>query len=512
MSGELLVWALGRTSILPLGGFSTEAKELPYNRNMFTKLRRWLRWAVPAVFAVSLPCLVAAPLFAITQEGAGSGFIITDDGYILTNYHVVEDAADITVYLSDGRTFEAAVVDYSPTIADGGYDAALLKIAATDLPTLPLGDSDAVELFEEVIAIGYPLTFQLGVQLNASGGNVTSFRQDLFPDGPHVFQIDAAINPGNSGGPLLNMNGMVVGIPTLGISDYQGVNFAVPINHAWELVRRNLPRVTPGETASRSLTGQELVRTAMPAVVYIRVERQMDLGPLLPEELPRYEISALVPARWEDLESHGFLVNDAVAILGTHGEYTVRAAAIEFATEEDATRACRANNVIISESCTGPFLGFRMMLPAGKCIENPDDFQLSVEIRLGATVSQHRIARTWTLASGRAVPYSYCYTLTDCAHSSISGISYASAAVDARSAAQFGKVLVVVNLHWRSSQVCAMRVFCPCCDTQVYLRDGSIVFRETDRDCEIEKTVVATVEGLLGEFVSLMEYVYTRLL
>ncbi|MDD5265205.1 MAG: trypsin-like peptidase domain-containing protein, partial [Candidatus Bipolaricaulis sp.] len=108
---------------------------------------------------------------AQTYTTSGTGFIVASSGYILTAYHIVEGATGpITVTLSDGRKLEAQVVGYSPAFEDGGYDAALLKIAATGLPTIPLGDSDAVQLFDQAIVLGYPLSFELGVSLNITGG------------------------------------------------------------------------------------------------------------------------------------------------------------------------------------------------------------------------------------------------------------------------------------------------------------------------------------------------------
>ncbi len=165
---------------------------------------------------------------AYKQQAAGSGFIIASDGYILTNNHVVADADKITVRLADKREFQAKVVGTDPQ-----SDVALIKIDAKDLPVLPLGNSDALEVGEWVIAIGNPFelnqTVTVGV-VSAKGRNRMGIT-----DYENFIQTDAAINPGNSGGPLLNIHGEAVGMNTAIFSrsgGYMGIGFAIPINMA----------------------------------------------------------------------------------------------------------------------------------------------------------------------------------------------------------------------------------------------------------------------------------------
>jgi serine protease Do len=163
------------------------------------------------------------------QRGQGSGFIISKDGFILTNNHVVEDADSIKVILSDKREFEARVVGTDPQT-----DVALLKIEdPSNLPVLPLGDSSELEVAEWVIAIGNPFglsqTVTVGV-VSATGRNSVGINEY-----ENFIQTDAAINPGNSGGPLINGRGEVVGINTALFSrtgGYMGIGFAIPINMA----------------------------------------------------------------------------------------------------------------------------------------------------------------------------------------------------------------------------------------------------------------------------------------
>jgi len=162
------------------------------------------------------------------QQGQGSGFIITKDGYILTNTHVVGDADKITVKLTDGRSFTAKRIG-----ADPRTEIAVIKIDAANLPILEFGDPSKLETGEWVIAIGNPFglseTLTVGVVSAKGRSNIG------ITDYEDFIQTDAAINPGNSGGPLLNIDGQVVGINTAIYSQsggYMGIGFAVPIDMA----------------------------------------------------------------------------------------------------------------------------------------------------------------------------------------------------------------------------------------------------------------------------------------
>jgi serine protease Do len=159
----------------------------------------------------------------------GSGFIISPDGYVLTNHHVVEGADEVTVKLSDRRSFKAKVVG-----SDEAYDVALLKINATSLPSLRLGDSNTLKPGQWVVAIGSP--FGLDHSVTAGVVSATS-RMNPFANQQYVqfIQTDVAINQGNSGGPLLNTRGEVVGINSQIFSasgGYMGISFAIPIDLA----------------------------------------------------------------------------------------------------------------------------------------------------------------------------------------------------------------------------------------------------------------------------------------
>jgi serine protease Do len=158
--------------------------------------------------------------------GYGSGVIISPDGYIVTNYHVVEDAVSVVVTLSNGQEVEAAIVGQDP-----GTDLAVLKIKPlTDMPWAVLGDSEQLTVGEFVIAIGNPggPELQRSVTLGIISATDRSF--DVYDWVFGLLQTDAAINPGNSGGPLVNMKGEVVGINSVKITDAEGLGFSIPSN------------------------------------------------------------------------------------------------------------------------------------------------------------------------------------------------------------------------------------------------------------------------------------------
>ncbi|MBI5286339.1 MAG: trypsin-like peptidase domain-containing protein, partial [Deltaproteobacteria bacterium] len=163
------------------------------------------------------------------RQSLGSGFIINKEGYILTNNHVVEDAEEILVTLSDKREYKAKVIG-----RDSRLDLGLVKIdAKDDLPVAILGDSDKLQIGEWVMAIGNP--FALSHTVTAG---IVSAKGRVIGAGPYdnFIQTDASINPGNSGGPLFNLRGEVIGINTAIIAGGQGIGFALPINMAKEVL------------------------------------------------------------------------------------------------------------------------------------------------------------------------------------------------------------------------------------------------------------------------------------
>lgn len=162
------------------------------------------------------------------ERGTGSGFILSADGRILTNAHVVDGADTVTVTLKDGRTFKGKVVG-----TDELTDVAVVKIEANNLPTVTLGNSDQLQPGQWAIAIGNPLGLDNTVTTGIISGTGRSSNQVGVPDKRVEFiQTDAAINPGNSGGPLLNARGEVIGMNTAIIQGAQGLGFSIPINTA----------------------------------------------------------------------------------------------------------------------------------------------------------------------------------------------------------------------------------------------------------------------------------------
>ena len=164
----------------------------------------------------------------VPVKGMGSGFIVDDRGYILTNNHVVEEAERIAVTLADGRVFKGKLVGTCRSV-----DVAVIKIDSDNLTPVELGDSDKLRVGQRVFAIGNP--FGLAGGPTVTSGVVSALnrtiesREGVFKD---LVQTDAAINPGNSGGPLVNMEGKVIAINTAIIPFAQGIGFAIPVNAA----------------------------------------------------------------------------------------------------------------------------------------------------------------------------------------------------------------------------------------------------------------------------------------
>ncbi len=223
----------------------------------------------PAVVGVSTKSKADYGLFGQkVQEGIGSGFIINQEGYVLTNYHVVNGATQVKVILNDGKEVSAKVVNY-----DVQADVAVVKI--TDNIKVPavaeLGDSDSLQAGESVVAIGNPLGKEfLG---SVTEGIVSAINRDIDIQGKklNLIQTDAAINPGNSGGPLVNSRGQVIGINTakIGAEGVEGIGFAIPINGVkGKLEALSKPILKVG-IAAREVTEAIAKENGVPVGVYI---------------------------------------------------------------------------------------------------------------------------------------------------------------------------------------------------------------------------------------------------
>ena len=177
----------------------------------------------PAVASIAVESLTRGLFFDFTDEGAGTGMVVRPDGYIITNFHVIQNTNEIKVNLPNGETYEARVVG-----GDRVTDLAIIKIDAEDLPTVSFGESDSVKVGDWVVAVGNALalkggpTVTLGI-VSARGRTISTERGTLYD----TIQTDAAINDGNSGGPLVNLDGEVIGINTAILRQAQGMGFAV---------------------------------------------------------------------------------------------------------------------------------------------------------------------------------------------------------------------------------------------------------------------------------------------
>ena len=211
---------------------------------------------------------------------SGSGFIITEDGYVITNQHVIEGARAITVILNDGQELEATLIG-----SDVMSDVAVLKIEHENLKPLPIGDSDALRVGEFVLAIGNPIDSD-ELYGTATFGIISATARNINIDGftNEFVQTDAAINPGNSGGPLINMRGEVIGVTNAkyflaGMDEYgntlhsEGIGFALPIKNVMVIVDQLIrdgavPR--PGIGVKIATRSEEAAQVeGLPAGIYV---------------------------------------------------------------------------------------------------------------------------------------------------------------------------------------------------------------------------------------------------
>lgn len=223
-------WLDGGTSVLPdaPGSMDLEGEEElldAYSRAVSGVVTR----VSPAVVNISVVGKVQTRRGPFEVRGAGSGFFLTPDGYILTNNHVVESAQQLEASLPDGRTFAVEVVGTDPST-----DLAVLRVQEQILgqfPAMDLGDSDRLRVGQMAIAIGNPH----GLQTSVTAGVISALGRTLpAPNGrrmiENVIQTDASLNPGNSGGPLVDSRGRVIGVNTAMHPGAQGICFAIPIN------------------------------------------------------------------------------------------------------------------------------------------------------------------------------------------------------------------------------------------------------------------------------------------
>ena len=193
---------------------------------------------IQEISAQSKSGVVAVSVKKSLGQGVGTGFVLSADGYIATNYHVVEGALSVSVMLYDGSAYEATVINYSEP-----DDLAVLKIEAKGLPVLPIGDSDKVLVGDTVVVIGHPAGLEYG--WSTTNGILSAINREVKiknSDGTlnkkmTLLQTNANVNSGNSGGPMLNERGEVIGIISMKLANgYEGMGFAIPINGAMEII------------------------------------------------------------------------------------------------------------------------------------------------------------------------------------------------------------------------------------------------------------------------------------
>ncbi|WP_426349658.1 S1C family serine protease [Alloiococcus sp. CFN-8] len=224
----------------------------------------------PAVVGVTTKSSIDYGYSTDYQEGIGTGFIINEEGYILTNYHVIQNVTEVNVIFFSGEDAEAKIVNY-----DEDQDLALLKLVNTvKVPgVVELGDSSHLQVGEEVIAIGNPLGIEfLGT---VTTGVISALGREISIEGRSIeyLQTDAAINPGNSGGPLVNSRGQVIGINTAKIrmEGVEGIGFSIPINNAKDrLEALAKPQLLLGISA-QDINDEIAVRSNLPEGEYVLV-------------------------------------------------------------------------------------------------------------------------------------------------------------------------------------------------------------------------------------------------
>ncbi len=232
----------------------------------------------PAVVGVTTKSEVDYGYSGDYEEGIGTGFIIDEEGYIITNYHVIQNAAEVNVIFFTGEDTEAKIVNY-----DEEQDLAILKIInSSGVPgVVELGDSSQLQVGEEVVAIGNPLGIEfLGT---VTTGVISALGREISIEGRRIeyLQTDAAINPGNSGGPLVNSRGQVIGINTAKIKmeGVEGIGFSIPINNAKQrLVALSKPQLLLGITA-QNINNDIAIRSNLPEGEYVLVVEVMENSP-----------------------------------------------------------------------------------------------------------------------------------------------------------------------------------------------------------------------------------------
>lgn len=210
------------TLLLLLLILGCQAKEVQLDAQVTEEFVAVAEKAIPAVVSIE------------AGTATGSGFIIDKDGHIMTNYHVVDKAPSIRVYLPDKRIFSAEVIGF-----DEETDVALIKINGDNLPIATMGDSDNLKIGQKVAAIGSPFGLESTITTGIVSAKHRSRGKTIYRD---FIQTDANVNPGNSGGPLVDLDGNVIGINTFILAKSEGLGFSIPINLAKKIIEELLTK------------------------------------------------------------------------------------------------------------------------------------------------------------------------------------------------------------------------------------------------------------------------------
>ncbi len=300
-------WHRGQ-KFTPASGPTIDTKDVQFLAAMDAEYEKLVQSVVPSVVSIATARRVAVPLVdpfqflfgqrryvQRTETALGSGVIVSKEGHILTNHHVIANMEEIRVQLTDGRILPATLIG-----SDEAVDIAVLRVDAPDLTPLPLGDSDEVRVGQMVIAVGNPF----GLQETVTRGIVSAKGRALPDSGVGFLQTDAAVNPGNSGGPLLNLRGEIIGINSSIYSQsggWAGISFAIPSN----LARQTL---------------ESILKTGRPIRVYIGMNQE-DITPALARQLGLREtrgvlVRSVVPD--SPAEHSGLKVGDVIKTFNGH--------------------------------------------------------------------------------------------------------------------------------------------------------------------------------------------------
>jgi len=278
------------------------------------------------ITASSTPAIVTVR----TEDGLGTGFVVRNDGWIATNFHVVRGATEVSVVFSDHREFKVVEIMNANRL----HDLVILRIDARNLPVLPLGNSDQVRPGDSVLAIGHPL----GLEDTVSNGLISAVRE--VHAGLQVLQISAPIAPGSSGGPLFNDRGEVIGVATAVSTSGQNLNFGLPSKYVVDLVEHPHP------------ISMELFAAAM-----LAMQRQASAGQERPRDIPHHELKLLNGCTNENKELIFKTLQEAIEIgapLFNQGKLAACYHIYEGAAADLAQRLPR--------SCSGP----KQALSAGR--------------------------------------------------------------------------------------------------------------------------------------------------